>query len=285
MLSWCDISMILQSYFEHILTGGHKCCLNVFPAGSFSPFPPSPPLPPSPFFLSFPRKWLGSLGDWDEVEINRAFATAMGDTASIWGTRSKTADWLCRPKACGMFVFNSLNSAELRIKTCLILNNRQTNMASQLCCTLLLQYLKFEACFGLLLWDSALHWSRWRKSKFKVTSSHDQVQVDSRLNWRFGIWWWIWKLHLLTSKLQSDYTLKCTLTWNSWNLASRLVARSKYFPRQYHFHFGRASTWGSGSMLPKIAGNAPKFYELVHIFQLYMTIFPPRNSVLNVDQL
>ena len=49
LLSWCDISVILQSYFDHILTGGRKCCLNVIPAGSFSLS-----LPLS-FFFSFPH--------------------------------------------------------------------------------------------------------------------------------------------------------------------------------------------------------------------------------------
>ena len=44
LLSWCDISVILQSYFDHILTGGRKCCLNVIPAGSFSLSLPLPPL-------------------------------------------------------------------------------------------------------------------------------------------------------------------------------------------------------------------------------------------------
>ena len=47
LLSWCDISVILQSHFDHSLTGGRKCCLNVIPAGSFSlslPLP-SPLLP------------------------------------------------------------------------------------------------------------------------------------------------------------------------------------------------------------------------------------------------
>ena len=51
LLSWCDISVILQSYFDHILTGGRKCCLNVIPAGSFSL---SLSLPLS-FFFSFPH--------------------------------------------------------------------------------------------------------------------------------------------------------------------------------------------------------------------------------------
>ena len=50
LLSWCDISVILQSYFDHILTGGHKCCLNVIPAGSFSLS-----LPSSPCFPLFPN--------------------------------------------------------------------------------------------------------------------------------------------------------------------------------------------------------------------------------------
>ena len=36
------------------------------------------------------------------------------------------------------------------------------------------------------------------------------------------------------------------------------------------------------NLSPQIAGNTPNFYNLVHIFQ---TIFPPRNSTLNVDQL
>ena len=52
LLSWCDISVILQSYFDHILTDGRKCCLNVIPAGSFSLSFPLPP--PSPFFLFSP---------------------------------------------------------------------------------------------------------------------------------------------------------------------------------------------------------------------------------------
>ena len=44
-----SVHMILQSYFDHILTGGRKCCLNVIPAGSFSLS-----LPLS-FFISFPH--------------------------------------------------------------------------------------------------------------------------------------------------------------------------------------------------------------------------------------
>ena len=36
LLSWCNISLILQSYFDYILIDGRKCCLNVIPAGSFS---------------------------------------------------------------------------------------------------------------------------------------------------------------------------------------------------------------------------------------------------------
>ena len=48
LLSWCDISVILQSYFDHSLTGGRKCCLNVVPSGSFSL---SLPPPPSPLLL------------------------------------------------------------------------------------------------------------------------------------------------------------------------------------------------------------------------------------------
>ena len=85
---------------------------------------------------------------------------------------------------------------------------------------------------------------------------------------------------------------------SKWN--TRPVTRINYLPRWYYLGrldrtaFERASSRGSGSMLPrnisenfilKIAGNAPKFYTLVHIFQLYKIIFPPRNSALNVDQL
>ena len=41
------------------------------------------------------------------------------------------------------------------------------------------------------------------------------------------------------------------------------------------------------NFIPKITGNAPKFYKTIIyiVFQLYKVIFPPRNSVLIVDQL
>ena len=65
-LSWCDISVILQSYFDRILTGGRKCCLNVIPAGSFSLPPPPPFFPNSSANESVRRLFL--VADWSESQ-------------------------------------------------------------------------------------------------------------------------------------------------------------------------------------------------------------------------